>query len=156
MTETHSSRTVDTGKHSTRRDYSKVSGALELPNLVEIQTDSFDWFKKTGIKEVFDDIYPIQNYSGNIRLKLIDFEFEEPKYSVSESKYRCQIKTVQAAEDAFPDISLIDRKIKDPKQRKEHQRRRNHIHSGQEKSVHRFSSLKTVSVLYQAARAMSN
>ncbi|MBQ1509107.1 MAG: DNA-directed RNA polymerase subunit beta, partial [Erysipelotrichaceae bacterium] len=88
MTETHSYRTVDTGKHSTRRDYSKVSGALELPNLVEIQTDSFDWFTKTGIKEVFDDIYPIQNYSGNIRLKLLDFKFEEPHYSPSESKYR--------------------------------------------------------------------
>ena len=88
MKETQSYRIVETGKHSTRRDYSKVSGSLELPYLVEIQTDSFDWFKKTGIKEVFDDIYPIQNYSGNIRLKLIDFEFEEPKYSVSESKYR--------------------------------------------------------------------
>ena len=79
---------VESGRHSTRRDYSKVSGNLELPNLVEVQTDSFRWFTKEGIKEVFDDIYPIQNYSGNIRLKLLDFEFGEPKYSVAETKFR--------------------------------------------------------------------
>ena len=79
---------AELGMHSTRRDYSKVSGSLELPNLVEVQTDSFKWFTTEGIKEVFDDIYPIQNYGGNIRLNLIDFEFGEPKYSVAESKYR--------------------------------------------------------------------
>ncbi len=88
MKETQSYRIVETGKHSTRRDYSKVSGSLELPNLVEIQTDSFDWFKNEGIREVFEDIYPISNYSGNVRLKLLDYEFGEPKYSVTESKYR--------------------------------------------------------------------
>jgi len=81
-------KTVESGKHSTRRDYSKVSGNLELPNLVEVQTDSFRWFITEGIKEVFDDIYPIQNYSGNIRLKLLNYEFGEPKFSVAETKYR--------------------------------------------------------------------
>ena len=79
---------VESGKHSTRRDYSKVSGNLELPYLVEIQTDSFKWFTEEGIKEVFEEIYPIQNYGGNIRLKLLGYEFREPKYSVAESKYR--------------------------------------------------------------------
>ena len=88
MKETKTYHIAELGKHSTRRDYSKVSGSLELPNLVEIQTNSFDWFKNEGIKEVFDDIYPIQNYSGNIRLKLLSYEFGEPKYTVSESKYR--------------------------------------------------------------------
>ena len=87
MKETQSYQIKALGKQ-TRRDYSKVSGSLELPYLVEVQTDSFAWFTKEGIKEVFEDIYPIQNYSGNIRLKLLDFEFGEPKYSVSESKYR--------------------------------------------------------------------
>jgi len=81
-------RDAELGMHSTRRDYSKVSGSLELPNLVEIQTDSFKWFKEEGIKEVFEDIYPIQNYAGNIRLKLLNYEFGEPKYDVTESKYR--------------------------------------------------------------------
>ena len=79
---------VESGRHSSRRDYSKVSGKLELPNLVEIQTDSFKWFTEKGIKEVFDEIYPIQNYSGNIRLKLLSYEFRKPKYTVAECKYR--------------------------------------------------------------------
>ncbi len=88
MKETQAYKIVESGKHSTRRDYSKVSGSLELPNLVEVQTDSFKWLTKEGIKEVFDDIYPIQNYNGDIRLKLIDYVFEEPHYDVAESKYR--------------------------------------------------------------------
>jgi len=79
---------VKSGRHSTRRDYSKVSGSLALPNLVEIQTDSFRWFAEEGIREVFEDIYPIQNYNGNIRLRFIDYEFGKPKYDVNESKFR--------------------------------------------------------------------
>ena len=88
MTEKQTYHTVELGKHSTRRDYSKVSGKLELPNLVEIQTDSFKWFLEEGIKEVFEDIYPIQNYGGNIRLKFINYKFGEPKFNISESKHR--------------------------------------------------------------------
>ncbi len=81
-------RIVASGKKAERRDYSKVSGKLELPNLVEIQTDSFEWFKTQGIAEVFNEIYPIQNYGGNIRLKFLGYEFEEPKYSAEDSMYR--------------------------------------------------------------------
>ena len=88
MKEKQSYHILESGKHSTRRDYSKVSGSLELPNLVEIQTDSFKWFTEEGIKEVFEEIYPIQNYGGNIRLKLINYEFGEPKYTVAQAKYR--------------------------------------------------------------------
>ena len=47
----------------TRRNYSRISGSLELPNLVEIQTNSYKLFKEVGIKEVFDDIYPITNFN---------------------------------------------------------------------------------------------
>ncbi len=79
---------VQYGKKASRRDYSKVSSGLELPDLTEIQTASFDWFLKEGIREVFDDIYPISNFAGNIRLKFLDYEFGEPKYSISECKYR--------------------------------------------------------------------
>lgn len=81
-------RTVKIGKKAERRDYSKVSGDLELPNLVEIQTDSFNWFKNEGIQEVFNEIYPITNHSGNIKLKFVDYEFEEPKFNAEESLYR--------------------------------------------------------------------
>jgi len=79
---------VHYGNKATRRDYSKVSSSLNLPDLVEIQTAAFEWFLKDGIREVFDDIYPISNYAGNIRLKFLDYEFGEPKYSLTECKYR--------------------------------------------------------------------
>ncbi len=76
------------GNKVVRRDYSKVSGELDLPNLVEIQTDSFRWFQEEGIKEVFEEIYPIVNYSETIKLEFLDYEFGEPKYDVLESKIR--------------------------------------------------------------------
>ncbi len=81
-------RVLEFGNKAKRRDYSKVSGSLELPDLVEIQTDSFDWFKNEGIQEVFQEIYPITNYTGNIRLNFLKYEFAEPKYSVPECKER--------------------------------------------------------------------
>ena len=81
-------RIVASGKKAQRRDYSKVSGNLELPNLVEIQTDSFEWFKEVGIREVFNEVYPIQNYAGNIKLKFKDYRFLEPKFSPEDSMYR--------------------------------------------------------------------
>ena len=81
-------RIVSCGKKSSRRDYSKVSGNLELPNLVEIQTDSFKWFTQQGIQEVFQEIYPIENYGKNIRLNFLRYHFDEPKYNAEESMYR--------------------------------------------------------------------
>ena len=81
-------RIVASGKKAERRDYSKVSGNLELPNLVEIQTDSFEWFTKQGINEVFNEIYPISNFSGDIKLKFLGYKFDSPKYSAEESMYR--------------------------------------------------------------------
>ncbi len=81
-------RILELGNKASRRDYSKASGELNLPDLVEIQTDSFEWLKKEGIQEVFDDVYPISNYGGNIHLGFEGYEFGEPKFSVNESKYR--------------------------------------------------------------------
>lgn len=81
-------RVVACGKKASRRNYSKVSGNLELPNLVEIQTDSFKWFTKQGIKEVFEEIFPIENFGKNIRLNFLQYHFEKPKYNAEESMYR--------------------------------------------------------------------
>ena len=81
-------RLIHNGKKVVRRDYSKVSGTLELPNLVEIQTSSFDWFKNEGLREVFQEIYPIENYNGNITLEFINYKFGEPKYDANECKIR--------------------------------------------------------------------
>ncbi|CZR00932.1 rna polymerases beta chain signature [Trichococcus palustris] len=74
------------GKQRTRRSYSRISEVLELPNLIEIQTDSYKWFLETGIKEMFKDISPIEDHTGNLSLEFYDYELHEPKYSVSEAR----------------------------------------------------------------------
>ena len=70
-----------------RKSYAKIGGTFSLPNLIEIQTASFDWFKKTGLKEVFEDIFPIDNGKG-LSLEFIDCYFEEPKYTEIDCKNR--------------------------------------------------------------------
>ena len=76
---------VPEGKKAFRRDYSKVSGKLELPNLVEIQTDSYDWFIKKGIEEVFNEIFPIESFNKNIKLNYKGYHFDQPKYTSEQS-----------------------------------------------------------------------
>ncbi len=71
-----------------RRNYSRITGTLDLPNLVEIQTDSFKWFQEEGIKEVFEDIYPIKSFNDTLSLEFVDCYFDEPKYDADESKDR--------------------------------------------------------------------
>ncbi|MBQ6592370.1 MAG: DNA-directed RNA polymerase subunit beta [Solobacterium sp.] len=109
---------VHYGPKSLRRDYSKVSAGLDLPDLVEIQTASFDWFVREGIKEVFNDIYPIYNYAGNIRLKFLDYEFGEPKYSIVECKqretnYSAPLKAKMELEMVDPDTREVFTKWED-------------------------------------------
>jgi len=61
---------------------------LELPNLIEIQSSSYQWFLDEGLKEMFQDISPIEDFAGNLSLEFIDYSLGEPKYSVEESKER--------------------------------------------------------------------
>ena len=75
-------------KSKERIDFSKISGSLELPYLVEIQTESFRHFVEEGIVEVFEDIYPIVSPNENIVLNYIDSHFDQPKYSIEECKNR--------------------------------------------------------------------
>ncbi|MBO6047074.1 MAG: DNA-directed RNA polymerase subunit beta [Erysipelotrichaceae bacterium] len=71
-----------------RRNYSRISGALDLPNLVEVQTDSYKWFKEVGINEVFEDIYPITSINETLSLEFVRSYFDEPLYDADESKRR--------------------------------------------------------------------
>ncbi|MHB1626837.1 MAG: DNA-directed RNA polymerase subunit beta [Bacilli bacterium] len=71
-----------------RRTYSRVAEVLELPNLIEIQQKSYEWFLRDGLKELFADISPIQDFTGNLVLEFIDYSLGDPKYSVDESKER--------------------------------------------------------------------
>ena len=77
---------VQFGKHRTRRSFSRIKEVLELPNLVEIQSESYDWFLKEGLRELFDDINPIEDFSGNLALEFLDYSFAEPKYTLEETR----------------------------------------------------------------------
>ena len=74
------------GKNRVRRNYSRVQTTAELPNLIEVQTKSFDWFATEGIKELFSEISPIKDHGEKLELYFGDFEFDEPKYSITEAK----------------------------------------------------------------------
>ncbi len=69
--------------------YSRIDEVLELPDLIEVQRSSYEWFTEEGLKEVFDDISPIQDYTGNLILEFVDYHIsEEPKYSEDEARER--------------------------------------------------------------------
>ncbi|PEC48329.1 DNA-directed RNA polymerase subunit beta [Bacillus sp. AFS077874] len=79
---------VQYGRHRQRRSYARISEVLELPNLIEIQTASYQWFLDEGLREMFQDISPIEDFTGNLSLEFIDYSLGEPKYVVEESKER--------------------------------------------------------------------
>ena len=74
------------GKDRIRRNYSRVRTVVELPNLLDIQTESFSWFQNEGIKELFKELSPIRDYSGKLELYFGDYEFDEPKYDIPGAK----------------------------------------------------------------------
>lgn len=80
---------VQLGKR-TRMSFSKISEVTDMPNLIEIQLDSYDWFLKEGLQEVFDDINPIQDYTGNLVLEFVGYklDIENIKYSEEQCKER--------------------------------------------------------------------
>ncbi len=74
------------GKHRTRRSYSRIKEVLDLPNLIEIQTNSYNWFLDEGLRDMFDDIMPIEDFQGNLSLEFVDYQLLEPKYTVDEAR----------------------------------------------------------------------
>ena len=79
---------VNCGDHRKRRNFSKIRNTYELKDLLEIQKKSFQWFRDEGIKQVFDDLFPVENFSGTLSLEFGDYHFDEAKYSIKESKDR--------------------------------------------------------------------
>ena len=77
---------VKYGKHRTRRSYSRIKEVLDLPNLIEIQTDSYNWFMDKGLREMFDDIMPIDDFQGKLSLEFVDYQLLEPKYTIDEAR----------------------------------------------------------------------
>jgi DNA-directed RNA polymerase subunit beta len=80
-------QSVQVGR-TTRESFARIKEVLKMPNLIEIQQNSYQWFLVEGIKEMFEDISPIQDFTGNLVLEIIDYRLEEPKYSVEECKER--------------------------------------------------------------------
>jgi len=77
---------VNYGKHRTRRSYARIKEVLDLPNLIEIQTNSYQWFLDEGLKEMFDDIMPIDDFQGKLSLEFVGYQLLEPKYTVEEAR----------------------------------------------------------------------
>ena len=117
-------KTSNYGKKASRRDYSKVHMHVELPDLIEIQTKSFEEFVETGLREIFDDLSPIVSNNGELKLSFGDYHFQEPKFNIEESKARkinfsrtlvCNVslENVQTGEikekqDLFMEIGMLD------------------------------------------------
>ncbi len=74
--------------HRVRRNYGKTKNAIELNNLLEIQKKSYNWFIEEGIKEVFEDISPVESFTGNLALEFGEYSFEQPRYSIKGCKER--------------------------------------------------------------------
>ena len=81
-------KVVKYGDFRKRRNYSQIRNSYELKDLLEIQKKSYDWFVNQGIKDVFEDLFPVENFSGTLSLEFGEYHFEEPKYSIRESKDR--------------------------------------------------------------------
>ena len=79
---------VKYGDYRERRNFSKIRNTYELKDLLEVQKKSYKWFLDTGIKEVFEDLFPVENFSGTLSLEFGDYHFDEPRYSIKESKDR--------------------------------------------------------------------
>jgi DNA-directed RNA polymerase subunit beta len=79
---------VQYGRYRQRRSYARIKEVLDLPNLIEVQQASYQWFLDVGLKELFEEISPIEDFAGNLVLEFIDYSLGEPKYTVEEAKER--------------------------------------------------------------------
>lgn len=96
-----------------RKSFSKFPQVLDLPNLLKVQKDSYEWFLKEGLGEILEDISPIEDYNGNLILEFIGYEFDdETKYSVKESKY----KDATYARDLKVKARLINKETEEVKE----------------------------------------
>ena len=71
-----------------RRSYARIQEVLDMPNLIEVQKKSYRWFLSDGLKEIFDDVSPIQDFTGNLVLEFVGYSLGESKYLVEDCKER--------------------------------------------------------------------
>ena len=74
---------------TTRMSFSKINEVLDMPNLIEVQKNSYQWFLDQGLREVFQDVAAITDYTGNLVLEFVDYRLDDtPKYTVEQCKER--------------------------------------------------------------------
>ena len=81
-------KNIQYGRSRVRRNYARVQTDVELPDLIEVQTESFKWLLSDGIKELFTELSPITDHGDGEKFELyfLDYEFDEPKYSIAQAK----------------------------------------------------------------------
>jgi DNA-directed RNA polymerase subunit beta len=105
------SRVVQAGLRQ-RRTFAKIPEVLDVPNLIALQRDSFKWFLEEGLHETFQDISPIEDFTGNLAMEFGDHEFGDPKYSVEE----CKEKDMSYQAPLFVDVSFVNRETGEVKE----------------------------------------
>ena len=97
-----------------RMSFAKIDEALEMPNLIEVQKKSFQWFLDTGLREVLRDISPIVDYSGDLSIEFVDYtlDFAHPRYPVEE----CKDRDVTYDAPLRVDVRLTNKKTGEVKQ----------------------------------------
>ena len=97
-----------------RKTFAKTEDSIEMPNLIQVQKDSYNWFVKTGLGEVLKDISPIIDYSGNLVLEFFDYFMEDKtKYSLEEAKERDA--TYSTRLHVHQDVTMLKTMIKQVK-----------------------------------------
>ena len=106
-------RSVQSGK-SMRMSFQRQKEVLEMPNLIEVQKDSYQWFLKEGLKEVFRDIFPIADYSGKFSLEFVDYTFsaKDAKYTIAQ----CKERDVTYSAPLTVKVRLFNKENSDPKE----------------------------------------
>ena len=98
-------KSAPTSLYRDRRSFAKIPDGMDVPNLIAIQTESFDWFKNEGLAQAFADVCPIENNTGDMCVEFGKHEFGEPKYTVDE----CKEKDVTYQAPLFVEIRFINR-----------------------------------------------
>src|SRR5213083_2661918 len=87
-----------------RKPYARIPEVLPIPNLIELQLDSFTWFIDHGLRELFDEISPIKDFTGKVmELQFLDYEFGDPKYSEEE----CRTKDLTFSRPLYVNVELL-------------------------------------------------
>jgi DNA-directed RNA polymerase subunit beta len=107
-------KVVKYGKGRERRNYSRVKVNVDLPDLIEVQTKSFEWFLDQGLKELFRDISPIVNFTENIELYFEDYILDEPKYDINQ----CKNKELTYSKPLRVHVKLVNKETGEIKEQK--------------------------------------